>query len=538
MATQQQPPHPRPRIPFAASVANRDEMPTVDARLINGFLEKGEDKTLYAYRRPGTKVNYSVGAAPGRGIYNWEGDIYSVFGTDFYKNATRVATVVDDGTIYTFSSNLGATPHLFFHNTLAGYTYDPIGGVVLIPSGTAATVMGDLSSGNNHIKNITPNTTGIAVSDLVSGLGIPSGVTVVSVDSSTQITMSANATANYIQNTVSILTPGQTAFPPLLVPGQAFLDGTTYVMDPKAHIFGSEINDTKSWDPENYLTAQIEPDGGVALAKQLVYVIAFKQWSTEFFYDAAQPSGSPLGDVQGNKINQGCRDAGSVADSEGALIWVTTTRQGNVGVWIIDAARGSSIGSGSVERLLQDASYVGCCSYALHTGGHRFYVLNVPAANLTLIFDLATNEWYRWTDTNGNYLPYVAATFGANQIVLLQHATNGSVYQMSTNFHDDSGSVIPWDLYTPNYDAGQRINKELARMDFIGDQTPGCWIITTHSEDDYKTWSAPRMTDMGQQRPNLKDCGSFRRRAWHFSNRTKTFLRIQAVELDIKAGTA
>lgn len=535
MATQQQP---RPRIPFAASVANRDELPTVDARLINGYLEKGEDKALYVYRRPGVAVNYSVTAAPGRGIYNWKGNVYSIFGTQFYQNTTLIGTVVDDGTIYTFSSNLGATPHLFFHNTLAGYTYEPVVGLMLVPSGTATTVMGDLTNGNNQVKNISPNTTGLSPLETISGIGIPAGATISSVDSSTQITLSTNATQTSVQTTVSALTPGQTAFPPLLVPGQAYLDGTTYVMDPTARIFGSDINDTTAWDPENNLIAQIEPDGGVYLAKQLVYVVAFKEWSTEFFYDAAQPNGSPLGNVQGNKISQGCRAAGTVAETEGALIWVSTTRQGNVAVWIIDAARGSSISSGPVERLLQDASFAGCNSYALHTGGHRFYVVNLPAANLTLIFDLATNEWYRWTDPNGNWLPYVDATFGANKIVLLQHATNGSVYQMSANFHSDSGMVIPWDLYTPNYDAGQRINKEVERMDFIGDQTPGTRLSVTYSEDDYKTWSPPRSVDMGAQRPNLRDCGSFRRRAWHISNRTATFLRLQAVELDLKPGTA
>jgi hypothetical protein len=63
-------------------------------------------------------------------------------------------------------------------------------------------------------------------------------------------------------------------YPAALVKGSAYLDGTIYVMDAAANIYGSGINDPTSWDPVNMLKAQIEPDGGVCLAKQLVYVIA------------------------------------------------------------------------------------------------------------------------------------------------------------------------------------------------------------------------------------------------------------------------
>ena len=77
-------------------------------------------------------------------------------------------------------------------------------------------------------------------------------------------------------------------FPTTFVKGWAYLDGTTYVARPDAGIQGDALNDPQTWDPLNVIIAQIEPDKGVGLAKQLVYVVIFKQWSTEIYYDGVQ----------------------------------------------------------------------------------------------------------------------------------------------------------------------------------------------------------------------------------------------------------
>jgi hypothetical protein len=521
-------------LPFAASIAQREESPTVDARLINGYLEQGEDKTLYAYRRPGVTVfQAGDGARGGRGCFNWKGDVYEIFGNRFYKNGTFTGfTTTDNGKLFSFSSALGATPKLFMHNGSFGYNWDGANLVTLVAPSTI-TVTGNVTLGSSVVTSVSPNTTGLtAQTGIVGNGGVPAGSYIVSVDSSSQFTMNALATASLTGVTFTCTTPG---FPTPLVPGVAYLDSTTYVMNSSARIYGSQINDTSTtgWDATNNLIAQIEPDGGVCLAKQLVYVVAFKEWSTEFFYDADQPAGSPLGTVQGNKISQGCRAAGSVAESEGALLWIATTRQGNVSVWMIDAARGTQISREPVERLLQDADFTTTWAYAIHISGHRFYVVTVKNANLTLVYDLTTQEWYRWTDPSGNYLPFVSATFGANQTILLQHESNGGMYQMSALQYTDAGAIIPWDLYTPNWDGGTRTKKVLMRMDFISDQTPGTILQVRRSDDDYHSWSNYRTVDLGKKRPHLRDCGTFRRRAYHFSNRTSTFLRIQAVELEV-----
>jgi hypothetical protein len=66
-----------------------------------------------------------------------------------------------------------------------------------------AYVSGNLTSGSPTIISIYPYTSGLVVGWTVSGTGIPAGSTIVSIDSPTQITISANATANRTASTVN-----------------------------------------------------------------------------------------------------------------------------------------------------------------------------------------------------------------------------------------------------------------------------------------------------------------------------------------------
>jgi hypothetical protein len=48
-------------------------------------------------------------------------------------------------------------------------------------------------------------------------------------------------------------------------------------------IYNSGLNNPTSWNALDFITAAIEPGGGVALAKSQNYLIAFKEWSRRNF---------------------------------------------------------------------------------------------------------------------------------------------------------------------------------------------------------------------------------------------------------------
>lgn len=451
------------RLPLVATQSNRDESGNQDARLINAYVEKLADGSGYrVYKRPGTtrSVQASGGAATGRGMWNWEDNVYTVWGGTLYKNTTSLGAVDTTNGVYKFAMTLGATPRLVLGNGVEGYTYD-----------------------NASLAAIT-----------------------------------------------------DPDFPTTFTKGWAYLDGTTYVMTAAAAINGSDINDPTAWNILNVLVAQIEPDPGVALGKQLVYVIAFKAWTTEVFYDAANSTGSPLGTVQGAKINKGCVSADSVVDVGGALYFLASTRESGIQVGKIDGLKYATISDAPVERLLQAGDYSTVYAFGLAIDGHEFYVVTLKNSNLTLAYDITQQMWAQWTDASGNYFPFVAAVTNASNVTTLQHESDGYTYTMSTQVVSDNGSPIVSDVYLPQFDGGTKRGKYLPAMLFEADRVEGSVLQVRSNDNDYKAgyWTDFRLVDLGSDVPGLFDEGSFTRRAYHFRHASLTKLGLRGVDLQIE----
>lgn len=522
-----------PRLPLVNSLGNRGTLSREDARLVNAIAEKGKDGKIRVVKRPGTAVDTTLSGV-GRGLFNWLGDIYAVFGTTLYKNGASLGTVDGTGVTYTFSSCLGATPTLFLQNGVKAYYYNTTAGLVAIALATTISVTCTTHT-TAVIDSIVPNTTGITVLATVTGSGVPIGAYVVSIDGPNQVTISTPTTSSIAGTALQFRNAD---YPTSTVPGEAYLDATTYVMDNKARIYGSGLNDLATWDALNNLVAQIEPDGGVYLAKQLVYVIAFKQWSTEVFYDAGNAAGSPLAPVQGAKVNFGCRNAGTVQEVEGVLIWVSSTKAGAVGAHTMEGLKAVAIDDPATSRLLQSVDYTGCYSFGCRIGAHKLYVVTFPASNLTLCYELDSGLWSQWTDTNGNYFPFIAACAKSDQEVILQHATDGKLYSLKASTYLDAGAALPVDVYTPGWDGGVQRSKTLNRMDLVCDQTPGS-VVTVRSNDndfDATKWSQPRSMDLSKRRPYLRECGTFYTRSLHIRHVCNTAFRAEAFELDVWLG--
>jgi len=463
------------RLPLVIEPANRSESTDKDAKLINGYVEYNpKTEEWWIYKRPGLLQSGTTKVGTGRGVYNWQGDIYAIFGATLYKNGTSIGTVNTAGGVYRFDSTLGATPRLQLGNGLVAYNWN----------GTTLTQ--------------------------ISGINFPG-------------------------NTYTAAG----------VKGWAYLDGTTYVMDTTAYIHGSDtiagMNRPDLWtDTLNILGAQIEPDRGIFLAKQLVYVLALKEWSTEVFYDALNPVGAlPLAPVQGAKMNYGCIHADLVQEIDGALLWPATNRSSAVQVVMVDNLKLTIISTKAIERLLGEADFTSVASFNIKYEGHRFYGITLKNDNLTLVYDLAEKMWAQWTDENGNYFPIVSTTFLAGTGRVLQHETNGKLYLFDSEYTSDDGAMITVDLYTPNFDGGVRRRKQMTMEEFIGDQTTGSVLQVRVNDKDYAAdqWTGYRKVDMSVPRPLLTNCGTFVRRATHIRHQCNTRMRLQGVEMQLDIGT-
>jgi hypothetical protein len=463
------------RLPLVIEPENRDESSEKDAKLVNAYVEASPGGDEYwIFKRPGLGQVGTTLSGAGLGVYNWNGNIYSIFGTTLYKNSVSIGTVGATGGVYRFTSSLGSTPRLQMMNSVYAYNWD--------------------------------NTTLTAISG-----------------------------ANF---------PGNTYVDPA-VKGIVYLDGSTFVLDTKAYIHGCDtpagLNRPDLWtDVLNLLGAQIEPDQGVFLAKQLVYVLALKEWSTEVFYNAQNAVGAlTLSPVQGAKLNYGCVSADSVQEIDGNLVWLSTNRSSSIQVVLVQALKATIISTKAIDRLLGEADFTSVASFVVKYKGHQFYGVTLKNNNITLVYDFVDKKWAQWTDSNGNYFPISSATFGSTHERILQHESNGKLYDFDQSNYTDDGSVIVVDIITPNFDGGVRRRKHLNAMEFIGDQTAGSFLQVRFNDADYDParWTNFRTVDMSVPRPRLPNCGTFTRRATHIRHIAATRLRLQAVELQLDVGT-
>jgi hypothetical protein len=80
------------RWPLATAIQNRNEDANKDARIINGIVEKDVmTGDFWVQKRPGHNDGSVVEVASGNGVYNWNNNLYSIFGLNIYKDAALLS---------------------------------------------------------------------------------------------------------------------------------------------------------------------------------------------------------------------------------------------------------------------------------------------------------------------------------------------------------------------------------------------------------------------------------------------------------------
>jgi hypothetical protein len=186
-------------------------------------------------------------------------------------------------------------------------------------------------------------------------------------------------------------------YPVLTVRGIVYLEGTYYVMTPQGSIYGSNINDPLSWSALNVIQCQSEPDGGVGLIRQLNLIVAFNAYSTEFFYNAGNPTGSPLLPYESAFVEVGCASADSIASTENTVFFLGVTKQKGRSLYMFNGTNPQPMSNAYIDRIFNTDDLVGVSSFVVRIAGHTFYIIYLPSSNVTLAFDSTSGEWAVWS---------------------------------------------------------------------------------------------------------------------------------------------
>jgi hypothetical protein len=225
-----------------------------------------------------------------------------------------------------------------------------------------------------------------------------------------QIKQTANGGAVFLKNAVAAysVTGSGGAFiqvtsanyPTTTVPGAVYLDQYMFVQAITGEIYNFSSGSILNMGALDFITPEKEPSCAVAIAKSLNYLVAFKQWDTEFFYDAANSApGSPLGVVDSAYLKLGCATADSIVEFDCGVVFMSKRDQSQRSreIHVLNGLTPKKISTPEVERILNGDDLATCYALYLSTAGHQFYVLTLKTSAITIVYDFNNGLWYEWS---------------------------------------------------------------------------------------------------------------------------------------------
>jgi len=325
------------------------------------------------------------------------------------------------------------------------------------------------------------------------------------------------------------------------LPYPVFVDG--YLMLAKANtadVYNSDLNDPLVWTVGNYVSAEMEPDKVVRIAKLNNYVIIFGTESVEYFWDAANTSGSPF-QRNDTPIKLNTYVAG-FAQYGNRIYYIGKNVGGQLDVFALEDFKIDNIGSTSISRYFNAQSTTFSSWYCgiLAIQGHTFYIMNV--GNYTYTYDLETKLWTRWAWQATTSFPIantVACTTTSAARPFFTLGTSSSIYYLNEAVFQDNGTNFTSQVVTEASDFGTMNRKTMKRLAVIGDRPPSSGIVKlSWSDDDYKTFSSIRDVEMDQDLPCTYNLGSFRQRIFKLAYTNNSLWRVQGLEVDINKGNS
>ena len=474
------------KVPWAVPITTRDGTLSKDSKMVNAFVEiEPEGKTIV--KRPGTSyVTTKTGTPQGQ------------VAISIITSSTIEGYFIVNDTLFSYDGSLGGGAGLAIPTVpAAGLPYSTL---AYVPPGTTGT-------GNALLQSCTgsPNFSGLWVFDPT----VPS-ITKVS-------------SANY---------------PRLTVPGIVLLDGVFYAMDINGKIVGSALNDPTTWPALDFVVGDGQLGGGAGIHRHLNYIVAFYTKGMQLFYDAnAAPNGQgiAIAPVSNASWRTGLVAADTIVEMSDMMFFMGQDELYGRTIQMMSGLTLSKVSTPYVEKVLNTVprtangirGLVNAWAFGVRTTGHQFYVITFPDINITLAYDLTSQNWSQWTSVVSGVEQYFVGRYYLNADTgdTVQDVTTGKSMLFSPTVYTDATGNLPVTCITDNHEWGTKNWKRFAAMFQFGD-TVSTTVGVSFSDNDYQTFSTPRTVDLSTSRKMLRNCGRSRRRAWKLTHTDNTPLRL------------
>lgn len=288
-----------------------------------------------------------------------------------------------------------------------------------------------------------------------------------------------------------------------------YLDGYAVGITPDSGQFWvTDLYNAGSLSALDFASAEANPDKLVAVQVDHREVWLFGEKTVEVWYNSGDSS-FPLSRVAGAFLELGCAAPFSVSKADNTQFWLGT----NGCVVRADGYTPKIISTRAIEAAMAGYSRVDDArAFSYSQEGHTFYVLMFPTADVTWVYDAATDSWHQRSSWGmGRWRANCVARFAGK--IIVGDATSGRLYALDPASYTEAGQPIERVRVTaPLANEDVRLNHSRICVDFecgVGTgsgQGEDPQAMLSWSDDGGRTWSDERTASMGKQ-------GEYRHRA-------------------------
>lgn len=281
--------------------------------------------------------------------------------------------------------------------------------------------------------------------------------------------------------------------------------GGYFVLDKKgtSFYFFSEI-DSIDFPPLNEASALASTDNVVAVKVLNNQLFIFGTRTIEVWTQTGGSAFAPF-DRQ-TAFNTGIAAPFSLELLANTVLWLGANEQGDGIVLSMENNSPTRVSTHAIEHLLQlQGDLSTCTSYGYQEDGHYFYLLNVPSANTTYVYDLNTKMWHERQSTQPDGTQ--SRHRGQNHIFLngkhiIGDYQNGNIYTYEYSQFTDNGALIRRLRQCPHLSAGVQFltvnSLEIDIQPGVGTLTLNPRLVLQVSKDGGFTWGNPIYASMGK----------------------------------------
>lgn len=254
------------------------------------------------------------------------------------------------------------------------------------------------------------------------------------------------------------------------------------------------------FDPTKFATAEGQPDSLIRVLSDHRELILFGSESIEFWYNSGDPDFA-FERNQGAFVEKGLGARYSAIKQNNTIYFIGS----DLMVYQMSGYVPIRISTHVVEEDLKGVDLSDAYAYGYQEDGHLFYVLTIPANNVTWCFDISTQKWHKRRSYQfGRHYSNNAIFFDSKTLV--GDFQSGRIYQMTTKHLLDDGQPIVREFILPTVSNG----RDFFTLDsFELDMSSGVGLTTgqgsdpiaqlTFSRDNGKTWSNIKERKIGKR---------------------------------------